>query len=758
MRRRGSSGRYRGSGRGRGGSGHRRHGGRGGHRRRGGASRTLDSAAARARALADRLKPAYPPLDEKHATPAEVTESAALLGHMDRHWALDTDAGRAQREVALGMIRRVVDEWVTRTYTGLGLSQEFADTARAQLFISGSYRLGVSREGADIDCIVACPRRVTRDHFFGAPPCAPGAGLVDALNAHPKVERVVPIAGAKVPIVQMFCNGVDIDLLFASIPRDEVPRTAEELLDDNVLIGLDEGAQMSLNGPRVTEMLVRFALNIGIYDSFRLLLRCVRRWAKVRGIYSNKTGYLGGVNWAILCIWICQLHPNARPARLLKVFFQLLSVWQWPNPGALGRAMYGKRGREVRLCTPYHNDRLSKPQWPSGPWARNELLPIITPAYPCMNSSSSVTESTRQVMLAEFERGARIVKGILEGAKRRAEAQAEYEARVAAGDVPDGPAPAATDTAADADARWGELFVPTDFFARYKTYLCVTATSTSRKDMDSWDGLVGSRIVRLVKHFENPRVAELPLADICPYPKGIEMPPVPLPADGAGNNAAAAGAGTDGGRNTANGTASDGAPAATAALSFKYYIGMRVDHEEAKSKSLNLDPAVKLFLDQPLNARGGGGGVNVWKDRQPGMTCAVDLCKWKQLPGEVFEKYEGGRAAAKRHWKQVMKEQKAARRALEAPSALASPTAAMQAAAAPPPTAAAAVSTFPTAAAAAAAATTTAAVAQQAESQKRAAPNPAGGGVGGAKRPRVAGWSAPTELVQQGMKFGTRKR
>ena len=85
-------------------------------------------------------------------------------------------------------------------------------------------------------------------------------------------------------------------------------------------------------------------------------------------------------------------------------------------------------------------------------------------------------------------------------------------------------------------------------------------------------------------------------------------------------------------------------------LSFKYFVGMRVDHEAAKSKKLDLLPAVKLFLDKPLGRGGGGGGVNVWKDRKPGMECAVDLVKWKKLPDECFAKYEGGRAAAKRRF------------------------------------------------------------------------------------------------------------
>jgi poly(A) polymerase len=87
-----------------------------------------------------------------------------------------------------------------------------------------------------------------------------------------------------------------------------------DILDDRILIGLDEATEKSLNGPRVTNMIFKL-VGEKTFTNFLVVLRCIRKWAKKRGLYGNKLGYLGGINCNILVAFICQLFPNSSPSR-----------------------------------------------------------------------------------------------------------------------------------------------------------------------------------------------------------------------------------------------------------------------------------------------------------------------------------------------------------------------------------------------------------------------------------------------------------
>ena len=148
----------------------------------------------------------------------------------------------------------------------------------------------------------------------------------DRLLQHPKVSNLNSITGAIVPLITFDYEEINIDLQLAILPLHTLPENLD-VLDNNILTGVDPATEKSLNGPRVTELLIKLTPN---RESFIQVLRIVRRWAKRRGLYSNKMGYLGGVNYCILTCFVNQLYPTAAPSTLLFRFFMVLSNWKWP--------------------------------------------------------------------------------------------------------------------------------------------------------------------------------------------------------------------------------------------------------------------------------------------------------------------------------------------------------------------------------------------------------------------------------------------
>lgn len=71
-------------------------------------------------------------------------------------------------------------------------------------------------------------------------------------------------------------------------------------------------------GRRDTDMILKLVPD---KENFELTLRCIKLWAKNRGIYSNVLGYFGGITWALLVARVCMNNPKMAPNKLLAHFF-----------------------------------------------------------------------------------------------------------------------------------------------------------------------------------------------------------------------------------------------------------------------------------------------------------------------------------------------------------------------------------------------------------------------------------------------------
>jgi poly(A) polymerase len=269
------------------------------------------------------------------------------------------------------------------------------------------------------------------------------------------VSELRAVPDAFVPVIKFSFDGIDIDLTFARLALKEVSEK-QDLSDPMLLKNLDQKCVRSLNGCRVTDEILRQVPDV---ENFRLTLRSIKLWAKKHGVYSNVLGFLGGVSWAMLTARVCQLYPNAAPSTLLQKFFLVYLKWQWPQPVLL------KKPEDFGLGFPVWDPRFNVAD-------RFHIMPIITPAYPQQNSTFNVTQSTLKVMQEEFKSSLVICEEIMSG-----------------------------------KCGWDKLFEPPNFFAKYRHFIVLEASSSCEEDQLQWMGLVESKVRHLISSLERENIS-----------------------------------------------------------------------------------------------------------------------------------------------------------------------------------------------------------------------------------------------------------
>jgi poly(A) polymerase len=418
----------------------------------------------------------------------ENASSQRLLAYLDVVAPLDGEEGQRKREIVLQTLVGLFREWLNEVAEAKGVIDEDANEqvapgktqqlVRGRIFCSGSYRLGINSPDGDIDTVCVVPPYVERSDFFTT--------FVAKLRSCVDVDSANPIEDAGVPIIELVISGVDIDIgiarAFSFMPvLPKVGETDEKysgtILDDRVLCGgdmKDMKDMFAMNGPRVTELIELIMQDS--FETFKIVVRALRLWAKRRGIYSNKMGYLGGVNFNILGAFICQLYPNLSAGALLHRFFEIFGrQWAWRNPHNLPQPV--SLLKKVSGATDIGYD--------AQVWDGNDprcldirrkhaVMPILTPAYPSSDSAYNVSFSTLRAMLRELHKGAEITSAIM----------AE-------------PDPSRHD--------WTLLFSPSDFFCLFDTYLVLELRADNDDDLDAFTKWVDSRIRLLIKDLEDPK-------------------------------------------------------------------------------------------------------------------------------------------------------------------------------------------------------------------------------------------------------------
>jgi poly(A) polymerase len=292
----------------------------------------------------------------------------------------------------------------------------------AIVHLLGSARLGVQTPQSDIDIVCTLPGYIDGEAFLKS--------VQQHLQDLCEYSQVV--LDARVPVLRLKIEAISVDLLYARY--ENTAHKSERRIDAASL--------KAIIGCWEADLILNIVSKYISFDSFKILLRAVKAWAKSRCIYGNIWGFLGGFSWLILTAWSCTSYnqPSKDIESLLAHFFQKLNQHDWKQPISLTEA-----GQQYEVQLP------------------RDWLPIITSIEPCQNTARNVTRSTSDILRAEFKRGAELTSGKID---------------------------------------WESLFEPVNLHQEYNTFLKITITNSNSQELEKLCGVLEGCIIGLIIQLE----------------------------------------------------------------------------------------------------------------------------------------------------------------------------------------------------------------------------------------------------------------
>ncbi|CAI5708942.1 hypothetical protein KXD40_004821 [Peronospora effusa] len=434
-------------------------------------SKTLRASTSRQR----RVIPIVVPAELLPPSEYDLRSTNGLMKYVNAIAPLPTSDELSVKHLVIHELQRIVDVWLCRTLDTI--HRVSADcgkksTTTATLLLGGSWHLKVGTAESDLDVVALMPHNVTSEIFFSS--------LCEHLNREASVSKLVARRKAAVPVLSFQLSTVRVDLLFARYAQKQaVPKHLPFLPGDDmqVMHGMDTTSVRSLSVARVASLILELVPNASV---FRSCLRVIRVWARLRGLYSNKAGFLGGISWALLVCFVCQMFPRASVAAIVHRFFSVMASWRWPTPILVAHPSNDVSADNFQW-DPQHNNH-----------DRAHLMPIITPGFPAVNTAVNVNLSTMRVMQEEFARGQRIMDDLC----RRSLSH---------------------------PSSWTQLFIPTEVLVRYDHYVVIEVRAPNEESLAEWSSFVASRTRKLVETLHHtPSVASLhPLPELL-RPQSLE--------------------------------------------------------------------------------------------------------------------------------------------------------------------------------------------------------------------------------------------
>ncbi|XP_059079754.1 poly(A) polymerase beta-like isoform X1 [Tigriopus californicus] len=396
--------------------------------------------------------------NKNKSTPLIADLETGLEEALQTNGCYETTKALEERKQVIHRLNLLVRQWIQSVSLSRGMHWQDIEKIGGKVVAYGSYMLGISHQGADIDALCIAPQHITRQEYFSS--------FFSLLYYQEEVTELRAIEECYVPVLKMRYNNVEVDMTFARLSISEIPNDLD-FLDKVDINTLDQKCLRSLNGYRSTQMILKLVPNVEV---FQRVLRAVKMWAKGEGVYGNTTGYLGGFAWAVMVAHVCINYPKSRAIDQVQQFFRTFGEWQWPNAVSLVDYHIAPPGpHQTASWNPDKNVQ-----------ERSHVMPVLTPVYPYANSTFNVSSKTLQLINDRVSKAFDTTSRILKGSD-----------------------------------EWASLFKLNHIFHEYDHFLLVIGSAIYHVQ---WFGLIESKIRYFVSCVEKDSWETLESARIWPKP------------------------------------------------------------------------------------------------------------------------------------------------------------------------------------------------------------------------------------------------
>lgn len=500
-----------------------------------------------------------------------------LAVFLERHGSFEPPTEGLKRQTVLGLLCVWFRDWVQQEAKFAGMPSSFLPGGKLLTF--GSYRLGVHGPGADMDVLCVAPKHATRAAFFStfAPYLAsqPDVFAVQAVaEAYvPVLKCVIQTFHVDIVFAQLKLSRIprNLDIQWAGHLQGVDPKTVLSLNG----VRVTDGILALVPNRAVFRSVLRFikiwASKRAIYSNVMGYLGGVS-WAILTARICQLFPNLNPLAMVQKFFTFYSLWKWPSPLRMeslscssssvdpLRIFNprQIVSSAKIDNPltpvasSSVDSALvFGPSAPLSLPSAPCSNSvvptsrdppstdsvvptRRDAPSTELAFWTNrdppcndlavwssrdhpNDLMPILTPAYPSMNSTYNVSTATLSRLKHEFKRAMTILSPL--------KSLPCPEVSCALGSVSSsvsvsGPVyPAASSQSTFPLSVLEQLTEKTDFFKAYKHFLKITVSAGDKDGLQAWSGLCESKIRHLVT-----QVSKQPSLQAFPFPKPFPNP------------------------------------------------------------------------------------------------------------------------------------------------------------------------------------------------------------------------------------------